>query len=65
MAERDGIAKVCVLCKEDVARKPRHKDARGRYFCEPCFQRAKEHAAKKKSVSAESAAPTQTVEAFA
>jgi rubrerythrin len=33
-------AKVCVLCKQDVSKKPRVKDPQGRYLCEPCFEKS-------------------------
>lgn len=34
--------KTCVICREDLRGQPRVKDPSGRYFCEPCFERAKE-----------------------
>ena len=33
-------AKTCSVCGDDVAKKPRVKDASGRYFCEPCHAKA-------------------------
>jgi membrane associated rhomboid family serine protease len=32
--------KVCVICGEDCLNKPRTKDAKGRYFCKACYERA-------------------------
>jgi len=32
-----GIQKVCVICGEDVANRPRTKDQQGRYYCNPCW----------------------------
>ncbi len=32
--------KICIVCGEDCSSKPRTKDARGRYYCTPCYQRA-------------------------
>ncbi len=29
--------KVCVVCKQDVSKKPRVKDPQGRYLCEACY----------------------------
>jgi len=36
----EGAAKVCVVCGCDCNGIPRTKDKRGRYFCQPCYQRA-------------------------
>lgn len=35
------MSKTCVICGEDCSGRPRTKDARGRYFCIPCYERAK------------------------
>jgi hypothetical protein len=32
-------AKTCVVCGQDCTDRPRVKDNRGRYFCQPCFQK--------------------------
>ncbi len=32
--------KVCCKCNIDVSQAKRHKDAKGRYWCEPCFAKA-------------------------
>jgi hypothetical protein len=46
-------AKICVACGQDCANKPRIKDARGRYFCQPCFQKLEQ---KQKAAAAPPAA---------
>lgn len=33
--------KICRFCRSDVAGKPRIKDKKGRYACQPCFERLK------------------------
>ena len=38
----DQPGKVCVLCGEDCSQRPRVKDRRGRYYCRPCYDKAKE-----------------------
>jgi hypothetical protein len=35
-----AIAKVCVMCGQDVAGRPRTKDQAGRYYCNPCWSSA-------------------------
>ncbi|HVP74143.1 MAG TPA: hypothetical protein VMS30_10425 [Phycisphaerales bacterium] len=35
-----GSGKTCAVCGEDVSSKPRTKDAKGRYFCQPCYLQA-------------------------
>lgn len=35
-----AVAKVCVMCGQDVAGKPRTKDRAGRYYCNPCWETA-------------------------
>ena len=35
-----GTAKVCVVCGDDCASKPRTKDNRGRYYCKGCYDKA-------------------------
>lgn len=35
-----GAGKVCVACGEDVSSKPRTKDAKGRYYCQSCYDTA-------------------------
>jgi uncharacterized Zn finger protein (UPF0148 family) len=39
MAEQ-GVFKVCVVCKCDLAGVPRTKDKHGKYFCNPCYEKA-------------------------
>lgn len=34
--------KICVICGEDCAGRPRTKDPKGRYYCTPCYQRLRE-----------------------
>ncbi len=34
-------AKVCRVCNQDVSKKPRQKDAQGRYVCQECLDKAK------------------------
>lgn len=38
-------AKICQICKEDCSKKPRVKDAQGRYSCEACVAQRKAEAA--------------------
>ncbi len=38
-------AKTCQICKQDCSKKPRIKDAQGRYFCEACVAQRKAEAA--------------------
>lgn len=38
-------AKTCQICKQDCSKKPRTKDAQGRYFCEACVAQKKAEAA--------------------
>ncbi len=45
-------SKVCVLCKQDVSKKPRVKDPQGRYLCEPCFKQAEARSAAPKAPQA-------------
>lgn len=49
MTSPGGTGKVCVICGEDCSNKPRTKDAKGRYYCTPCFDAAKLRAQKKSS----------------
>lgn len=39
MAET-GASKVCVVCKCDLAGVPRTRDKHGKYFCNPCYEKA-------------------------
>lgn len=41
-----SITKACRFCSQDVAGKPRIKDKKGRYACQPCFERLKAKRAK-------------------
>jgi len=43
--------KVCHHCKLDVAQLPRVKDAKGRYFCKPCYTTATQQSPKPKPTS--------------
>lgn len=36
----EAQAKICTACGENVSGKARTKDARGRYFCKPCYEQA-------------------------
>ncbi|MBX3315637.1 MAG: hypothetical protein KF902_02100 [Phycisphaeraceae bacterium] len=36
----ESVNKVCCKCGVDVSQAKRHKDAKGRYWCEPCFAKA-------------------------
>lgn len=42
MLEAGGGAKTCSICGVDVSSKPRAKDAKGRYVCQDCFNKAKQ-----------------------
>ncbi len=44
--------KTCVLCGEDCSGKPRTKDARGRYYCQPCYDEAKRQVDARKAAAA-------------
>ncbi len=35
-------AKICVVCGEDCSHSPRVKDPRGRYYCKPCYESARQ-----------------------
>jgi hypothetical protein len=35
-----GTGKLCVVCGCDCTGKPRTKHPHGRYFCQPCYERA-------------------------
>lgn len=37
VAAPGGVQKLCVVCGQDVAGKPRTKDPKGRYYCQPCY----------------------------
>ncbi|MFO0831142.1 MAG: hypothetical protein U0637_04765 [Phycisphaerales bacterium] len=37
MSQNAAPVKVCVVCKQDVSKRPRVKDAQGRYVCETCM----------------------------
>jgi hypothetical protein len=49
--------KICVSCGEDVAGKPRTKDARGRYYCQPCYQKLAQKHARRESMPMPKAPP--------
>lgn len=36
----EAAGKTCCKCNIDVSQAKRHKDAKGRYWCEPCFAKA-------------------------
>ena len=41
----DGRAgKICVICGEDCSDRPRTKDPKGRYYCKPCYEKARQRA---------------------
>ncbi len=40
----ETATKACCKCGIDVSKAKRHKDAKSRYWCEPCFARAAEEA---------------------
>jgi hypothetical protein len=46
--------KICRICGEDCAGRPRTKDAKGRYYCQPCYDEA---LARQRAVRAEATAP--------
>lgn len=50
--------KLCTVCGMDVAKRPRVKDARGRYFCEPCFAKTQVGVGSGGAGSASAAHPT-------
>ena len=52
-----GGQKICVVCGEDCSGKPRTKDAAGRYFCTPCYQRKLEE--KRQANTPSQAAPAR------
>ncbi len=45
MSQPQGPAKICSVCHEDCSRKPREKDAQGRYTCGPCAEKLRAKAA--------------------
>ncbi len=47
-----GVAKMCTICGTDVANKPRTKDAKGRYVCKECVERAQQAKAAKAQAEA-------------
>ncbi len=55
----DGVQKICRVCGEDCAAKPRTKDPQGRYVCGPCVQRIKAKRAREREqrAAADDAAP--------
>lgn len=58
MALPSGTGKICVACGEDCSNKPRTKDAKGRYYCQGCYERAKQRfAADRKASVAAAPAP--------
>jgi len=44
----EGATKTCVKCQIDVSTRKRHKDAKGRYWCDACYQDAVAKAKAKK-----------------
>lgn len=40
LGTRGMTAKLCVICREDCAGRPRTKDAKGQYYCQPCYDDA-------------------------
>lgn len=49
----EAVAKMCVICGQDVGKKPRTKDSQGRYTCKECLDAA----AKAKSAQERARAP--------
>lgn len=54
MSVQGSTSKVCVVCQEDCAGRPRVKDKQGRYFCEPCYEEARRRMQEKQAVSTKS-----------
>lgn len=46
-----GAGKLCIMCGVDCTGRPRTKDRQGRYFCQPCYQKALARARSKKVAS--------------
>jgi hypothetical protein len=40
MGDSAAVVKVCVICGQDVADRPRTKDSRGHYYCKECYRAA-------------------------
>lgn len=53
--------KICGLCGQDCSDRPRTKDPRGTYFCQPCYQRALERQ-RGESIAFDSDAPLPPTE---
>lgn len=55
------MAKICQICGTDCTNKPRTKDAKGRYFCKACYERAlraqKQKEAQRQTDASDEAAP--------
>jgi hypothetical protein len=54
MATPSETGKICIVCGADCSNKPRTKDAKGRYYCKECHERARE---RKHAQPAPTAAP--------
>jgi hypothetical protein len=54
----DSSGKICVACGTDCAGRPRVKDPRGRYYCEPCYDKRRSS----QQVSAAGASPGLALE---
>lgn len=60
----DSPGKICVFCGADCASRPRTKDSRGRYYCQPCYQQAlKEARARPAAPKAAPSAPPRPPQA--
>ncbi|MHC5115428.1 MAG: hypothetical protein ACYTGP_13495 [Planctomycetota bacterium] len=44
--------KICVICGEDCAGRPRTKDGKGRYYCQPCYDDVKRKIEARKAAAA-------------
>jgi hypothetical protein len=42
MSAGSANAKICVICQCNCAGKPRTKDPKGRYYCQPCYDEAQQ-----------------------
>ncbi len=47
------MTKTCVICGEDCSGRPRTKDPKGRYYCLPCYERAKHKLEQKQAANSQ------------
>ena len=45
MSPSSGTGKICIKCGVDCSNKPRTKDSQGRYYCQSCYEAAKQQRA--------------------